>query len=297
MNSISRVIKDAFVGSTSRMVIVEQSVSNHNYSQRRLATNDILSDLLQTMHKTEFISFFVENRIEHNVELRKFMLFIIDGYDSFRYECLVPQLHKNQTRKNDISLHFRVLFNNFTSEKIEYNGQFLIVIPNSAANNDSTVSKILSDCWSLYITKVNILVPNESYDGIFLYTYYPFTAVYCEQAEPFVYNYFENDSFVAHKSHFPFKLANLHRCPLLVSTFDLPPHMNLIEFKNGSIYTDGIEGITLRVLSQRMNFTPIIVKGTRNILIANHSETVNETTTSPKDLRPTLNLVSSAKFV
>lgn len=185
-----------------------------------------------------------------------------------------------------------MLFNNFTSEKIEFNGQFLIAIPNSEANNDSTISKILSDCWSLYITKVDVLVPNDSYNGIFLYTYYPFTEVHCEQAEPFVYNYFENDSFVAHKSHFPFKLANLHRCPLRVSTFDLPPHMILIEFANGTIYTDGIEGITLRVLSQRMNFTPIIVKGTRNVLVVNTSETANVTTNS-SDLRPTLNLVSS----
>lgn len=102
VNSINRIIKDEFIRYTSRMVIVEQSVSNNNYSTKRLHTNDILSELLQTIHNTERISFFVENRIEHNVELRQFILFIIDGYNSFKYERLIPHMQIEQTAPKKI---------------------------------------------------------------------------------------------------------------------------------------------------------------------------------------------------
>ncbi|KAG4066549.1 hypothetical protein HA402_007185 [Bradysia odoriphaga] len=51
----------------------------------------------------------------------------------------------------------------------------------------------------------------------------------------------------------------MYKCPLLVATSEEIPYMFLIPQENGTIYTDGIDGIIFRVLSQRLNFTPILL--------------------------------------
>lgn len=69
-------------------------------------------------------------------------------------------------------------------------------------------------------------------------------------------------------------MKNMYKCPLRVATSDEKPYMFLIPQKNGTIYTDGIDGIIFRVLSQRLNFTPIL-------LIPSREEIVREAPTKP----------------
>lgn len=178
-----------------------------------------------------------------------------------------------------------------TSGMFDLNGLYLIVLTDSnMANATTAIRRILNDCWSLQITKVNVVLPMQNNDGVHLYTYYPFKAGFCEQVRPVLYNSYINGRFVERKPHFPQKFSNLHRCPLRVSTFELVPHMMLIHFSNGSIYPDGIEGIVLRVLSQRMNFTPIILSGGRNPLKWDN-KVVDNRPRNRSGLRPTLEMV------
>lgn len=177
-----------------------------------------------------------------------------------------------------------------TSEMFDLNGLYLIVLlSDNNIDSMSEIKRILNDCWSRHITKVNVLLPTQNHDGIVLYTYYPFNAKFCEQVKPIVYNSYTNGSFVERKPHYPQKFSNLHRCPLRVSTFDLSPHMMLTDCGNGTFYTDGIEGITLRVLSQRMNFTPIVLVGGRNVLRWNDDG--NNRPRNRSGVRPTLEMV------
>lgn len=171
------------------------------------------------------------------------------------------------------------------------NGLYLIVLTdNNMANATTAIRRILNDCWSLQITKVNVLIPMQNNNGVHLYTYYPFNADFCEQVRPILYNSYTNGRFVERKPHFPQKFSNLHRCPLRVSTFELAPHMMLTDLGNGTIYPDGIEGIVLRVLSQRMNFTPIILIGGRNVLKWDNTVDDNRPR-SRSGPRPTLEMV------
>ena len=51
----------------------------------------------------------------------------------------------------------------------------------------------------------------------------------------------------------------MNLCKLKIGLFKIKPFILLKTLKNGQIYTDGIEGIILRVLSQKFNFTPDII--------------------------------------
>lgn len=136
---------------------------------------------------------------------------------------------------------------------------------------DSSSKTVLEDCWKLYITNVIVLVSIEIKTRTAVYTYFPFTIHNCETVAPVILNYFKHNAFQYNDvDFFPPKLNNMYKCPLRVATSEEMPYMFLIPQANGTIYTDGIDGIIFRVLSQRLNFTPVllipsdedIVKGT-----------------------------------
>lgn len=104
-----------------------------------------------------------------------------------------------------------------------------------------------------------VLATIETKTRTAIYTYFPYTIYHCEAVAPIISNYFIYNSFLYETNFFPPKISNMHKCPLYVATSEEIPYMFLIPNKNGSIYTDGIDGIIFRVLSQRLNFTPILL--------------------------------------
>lgn len=108
-----------------------------------------------------------------------------------------------------------------------------------------------------------------------MYTFFPYTAEHCEHVEPIVYDQFENGIFARNAPIFPAKFDNLFRCPLKIATYNYPPYVMLTERSNDT-YIDGIEGVVIRVISQRMNFTTIVIPSSLNILnkISNTSNAV-----------------------
>lgn len=160
-------------------------------------------------------------------------------------------------------------------------------------NCDETINKILEDCWSLYIANSIILTPTEDYETILMYTFFPYTREHCERSNAIVYDYFENGKFVRNASIFPEKFGNLFRCPLKIATYSYPPYIMLPERSNDT-YIDGIEGVVLRVISQRLNFTTIIIPSSLNIL--NKIANTANTTEIKRSHKRSLDLVISMKF-
>lgn len=153
-----------------------------------------------------------------------------------------------------------------TIDTYEYSGFFTIVLTEYFDDQTEIIEKILRDCWSLYIANAIVLTPTEDYQTILLYTYFPYTATHCGSVEPIVHDYFENGTFALNASIFPNKMENLFECPLIVSTYNFPPLVILKEQSNGTFYIDGIEGTVLRVIANRLNFTPVVAMSSTNIL-------------------------------
>lgn len=148
----------------------------------------------------------------------------------------------------------------------DYTGFYTILLT-EVSQQPHVVSKILRDCWSLYISNVHILAATTDEATAMLYTFYPYTPDHCEQVKPAIQNYFMNDSFVLPDDQmFPEKFRNFHKCSLRLSTYNLTPYMILTPQPNGSFHTDGIDGITFRVISQQLNFTPIVLMSATNLV-------------------------------
>lgn len=148
-----------------------------------------------------------------------------------------------------------------------FTGFYTIVLTETSKNLNKTIFDIFSDCWSLYMTNVNLLSLNcDDGNTAVLYTYYPYGEAYCEQVLPVIQDYYVNKSFQLKTEIFPEKVRNFHKCPLVLSAYEDSPHMILTAQPNGSFYTDGIDGIFFRVLSQKLNFTPIVKYASSNLL-------------------------------
>lgn len=170
------------------------------------------------------------------------------------------------------------------STAYDFKGFYTIVIYDEF--NFEIVNRILGDCWKLYISNVEILVPSKTFDTVHVYTYYPYGPDYCELVKPFEQDVFINNTFARNSQIFPEKFNNFYKCPLTLATYDFRPHMMLAPIENGSFILDGLDGITFRVISQRLNFTPIVKMASTNVLkkVKNKNETKSK-------LKPSLDMV------
>lgn len=154
----------------------------------------------------------------------------------------------------DSSKSFEKIFLAMDSEHFDYQGFYLIVLTKRTGNVYEAMSKIFKSLWSRFITNANILwQPAGSESEALMYTYYPYTSIYCGKAFPVKHNQYLNGHWLSEVEYFPRKMKNLYRCPLRVATFASAPFMIIRDVGN-QIDVDGIDGILLRVLSQRMNF-------------------------------------------
>lgn len=156
----------------------------------------------------------------------------------------------------------RQIFKMMKNDKLfDYTGYYTIVLTEPQRDQYIIISNILNDCWSVYITNVVIVASmgSESDSRSAIYTYFPYTMYHCEIVAPVILNYYINNTFLYDIDHFPDKLKNMHKCPLTLVTHNATPFMILYRNSNDEGYrTGGIDGITFRVLSQQLNFTPII---------------------------------------
>lgn len=162
-------------------------------------------------------------------------------------------------------MNFRRIFSEVTIDAFDYSGYYSVLLTEHSDDCEETIRKILEDFWSLHMANTIILIPSENYELILMYTFFPFTPEHCERVKPIVYNYFENGTFVLNLPVFPEKFNNLYRCSLKIATYHYPPFIMLTHRSNDT-YIDGIEGVVLRVISQKLNFTTIVIPSSLNIL-------------------------------
>lgn len=150
---------------------------------------------------------------------------------------------------------FENVFNKIDPDIFEYQGFYLIVIAKYSNDLYKTMSKIFESMWSLKIINVDVLwMPAEIQHEAMLYTFYPYTSFYCGKAYPVQINqYHRSGKWHNEPNFFPNKMKNLFGCSLRVATFTNAP-FTIVSEQNGHVSVGGIEGILLRVLSQRMNF-------------------------------------------
>lgn len=139
----------------------------------------------------------------------------------------------------------------------EYQGFYLIVLTTYSYQQYQTMLEIFGYLWAEYIINVNIIwmTPENDNEAI-MYSYFPYTSFFCGKVFPTQINQFRHGEWLHKNSHwFPEKVKNLHGCSLRVATVSSAPFMILKSDESGKLTPDGIDGVLLRVLSQRMNFT------------------------------------------
>nr|QGW50646.1 ionotropic receptor 4 [Propsilocerus akamusi] len=139
-----------------------------------------------------------------------------------------------------------------------YQGFYLIVVTQHNDELYHMVHQIFGELWSRQIVNINIIwmAPENENDAI-MYTYYPYTPLYCGEVFPIQLNQFHDDKWLHPVDYFPNKMLSLHGCPLKVSTFPNPPFMVMSE-KNDGIHLTGLDGFLLRALAERMHFSVLL---------------------------------------
>lgn len=240
INAMEVILDRFYSKETSTIFIMAKSAL---MIHKNLRPNEIVGEIIR--YNQIPMCYVLEERLANSSEIfnRFFNIFVADNYDSFRR-----------------------IFIEMSTRTYDYTGFYTIILTEPNDDCQETVAKIFQDCWSLYITNVNILTPTNDNELIVLYTYFPFTLGHCESTEPVIYDYFENNTFIHNAPIFPDKFHNFYECPQKASSYTFPPFMMLNNQSDGSYYADGIEGITLRVMSQRLNFTLIMIPSGYNIM-------------------------------
>lgn len=107
------------------------------------------------------------------------------------------------------------------------------------------------------MVNVNILVSSDDGMIVDMYTYFPYTPMYCNQAIPTRINRYINGSFVE-PIVYADKLRNMHNCPLYVTPLEFVPFVLYTRFANGSYMIQGIEFTIVQQISVYLNFTVAI---------------------------------------
>lgn len=152
----------------------------------------------------------------------------------------------------------RKIFSKFEKNNYDSSGYYTIALTEYSDDYMVTIRKILANCWSVYVTNVNVLVPTQDYETVLMYTYFPFTSEKCEGVEPVLSDRFTNDAFQLKAEIFPEKFRNFFKCPLRVALYSLPPFMILKRNPDNSYHIDGIEGRLLKSMAKQLNFTIVV---------------------------------------
>lgn len=125
--------------------------------------------------------------------------------------------------------------------------KFLILL----LSNSKRLERIMSILWSYYVTNVVIVTGNKK-NLPSLYTYFPYlNHRNCRNVQPSVIGYCKENMTI--KNVFSDKMSNMKGCPLYISTDKL--YYPSIEQK---IPLQITKKILMRLLRDKMNFTPII---------------------------------------
>lgn len=156
----------------------------------------------------------------------------------------------------------RRIFEEFSVKYFNKAGFYTIVLTERVEQPHEMIKSIFTDLWSRHVINANVLSFEDFGSGSSVYTFFPFSENHCDEIWPVLWDYFADGHFTRNKEIFATKLDNFHGCPITMGTYNLPPYMILTRHPNGTVSprTDGIEGVLFQVLSQTMNFRPVVIE-------------------------------------
>lgn len=201
-------------------------------------------------------------------ELSKFYMDKVDK----TVETSQPRLSISRLKNFNLILvadfvSWKKILSKFDPDLFDYRGNFIVIITEQI--DDSELAEILKDFWSNYIVNVNIVMQKSHGDSVSIYTYFPFGPDFsCENIRPQLMTTYERGKEFINfesKQFFPQKMRNFHGCSLSVATFYAPPFMILKSSAEDTVELLGIEGLLLKILAEKLNFTiePRILKNRR----------------------------------
>uniref|UniRef100_A0A3F2ZEL8 Uncharacterized protein n=1 Tax=Phlebotomus papatasi TaxID=29031 RepID=A0A3F2ZEL8_PHLPP len=235
-NSLSKItswIIIEFYSVKSPEVLIINTSENHKSHVNQLG---IINEVLYATKGRTLVQLAEDHsKLQRNVS-QFYNIFFIDSYKSFS----------------------KILHGNLSST-FDFMGYYTIVMTNVQNNSQDIVTRILKDCWELYIVNVHV-VTYDTYNlhRALMYTYFPYTPNHCGLVKPVITGIFEENTFVSDVEIFPSKVSNFHGCNLTVGTFNVPPYVILKKQEDGDYFLDGFEGIMIRILSNRLNFSMIV---------------------------------------
>uniref|UniRef100_A0A182SYR3 Putative ionotropic receptor ligand binding domain-containing protein n=1 Tax=Anopheles maculatus TaxID=74869 RepID=A0A182SYR3_9DIPT len=157
---------------------------------------------------------------------------------------------------------FRRVADGFSDELYDFSGLYTVLVATASEDRLELAGEILRTLWALYIVNAIVLIGSTdeaSATGVWLYTYFPYGEGYCERALPVMWNVYKPEVGFVHRDRilFPRKLRNFYSCPLVVATFPVYPFIIPKSAAGAGVVDvelDGIEGMLLRTLMQRLNF-------------------------------------------
>ncbi|XP_022231122.2 uncharacterized protein LOC111080047 [Drosophila obscura] len=120
----------------------------------------------------------------------------------------------------------------------------------------------------LYNLQVLLLLAHMERSTLTEYAFLPYTSGSCANTEPVELPQRQWRL----REMFPYRLGNLHGCPLSVIVWPIAPYMNLRwERHRVEDQIDGLDGLLLRILATRMNFTLQLMPNVPSDLIGGYS--------------------------
>jgi hypothetical protein len=167
---------------------------------------------------------------------------------------------------------FRKLCRSMNSNVFLFRGLFLIVL---VGGEIPEIRQIFELLWQLQIYNVSVMFEDENGE-VLVKTFMPFTEFNCSDTSPVLINSFSNGKFLnTTENFFPFKLQNLHNCPLRIATSNnAEPYIFAELLPTGNFSLTGRDFNLISTLSESLNFKiEIVFVGDEGFLLENGSAT------------------------
>jgi hypothetical protein len=226
-DGIKDIVNQFFSKKTHTISILHASENNDTIN------DDAINEVLYHFPKT--LTYRCEDYLHyHKIQRRRINnIFIVDTYVSFLN-----------------------ILNLMDPYHFKFDGHYLIVMTTYSEDQYEIMSKMFNDLWKNYIVNSQIYWHTpDNVDEAVLYTYFPYNRFSCGRTFPIQQNHFRFGSWIHNNSDFfPNKMSNLFGCPLKVAIIPTPPFIIMEEQANGSMTIGGIDGVLLKLLSEKINF-------------------------------------------
>ncbi|XP_055842726.1 uncharacterized protein LOC129909677 [Episyrphus balteatus] len=181
-------------------------------------------------------------------ERRKFTMLLIDSIESFQ---AIESILKSRQYHTD--------------------GKHLIVISQSLEKDETLalIQNVFDSLFERFIVNVELIVRNATTGLVDFYTFFPVSSSYCFNVIPSLHNTFDGSHTLKPLNLFPRKFVNFFGCPLVLTTFDFPPHV-FMSRENGKVKVRGLDISILNGVAWKLNFSiQVIDTGVRGIMLPN----------------------------